>query len=97
MASPGIHDSISSVQLDRRGDVTKPDTRPLVTYGWAGAVILKNWRKRYFYESVTDGGTNGRMDQRTDTPSDRVACTRLKTARKVNVLPTNGPTNQLTD
>ena len=60
--------------------------------------MLKNRRKRYFYESVTDGRTDGRMDGatdqwmerrmeqrmdqrtngRTDTPSYRVACTRLK-------------------
>ena len=44
--------------------------------------MLKNRRKRYFYESVTDGPTdgrtNGRTDQRMDTPSYRVACTWLK-------------------
>ena len=33
---------------------TRPDTRPSVMYGWAGAVILKNRQKTYFYESVTN-------------------------------------------
>ena len=37
--------------------------------------MLKNRRKSYFYESVTDGPT----DQRTGTPSYTVASTRLKT------------------
>ena len=41
---------------------TRPDTWPSVAHGWAGAVMLKNWRKSYFYESVTDGPTNGHSD-----------------------------------
>ena len=45
---------------------TRPDTRPSVAYGWAGAVMLKNRRKRYFYESVTDGRTDGRTNGPTD-------------------------------
>ena len=44
---------------------TRPDTRPSVTYSWAGAVMLKNRQKSYFYESVTDGRTDGPME----TPS----------------------------
>ena len=49
---------------------TRPDTRPSVAYIWAGAVVLKNRRKSYFQESVTNGPTdrrtNGPMDQQTD-------------------------------
>ena len=44
---------------------TRPDTRPSVAYGWAGAVMLKNRRKSYFYESVTNGPTDEPMVGRT--------------------------------
>ena len=64
---------------DVRTYLTRPDTRPSVAYGRAGAVMLNNRRKRYFYESVMDRRTDGPTDRRTDTPSYRVACTRLKT------------------
>ena len=60
-------------QMDQRTDTpsfrdvwthlkTRPDTRPSVAYGWAWAVMLKNQRKRYFYESVTNGRTDGLTD-----------------------------------
>ena len=62
--------------------LTRPDTRPSVAYGWAGAVMLKNRGKSYFHESVTDGWTDGW----TDTPFYRVACMRLKLSMKVHKL-----------
>ena len=62
--------------LERMSKKTRPDTRPSVACGWAGAVMLKNRRKIYFYESIMDGP----MDRRTDgwTPSYRVTSTRRK-------------------
>ena len=54
--------------------ITRPDTRPSVACGWAGAVMLKYQRKSCAKKKrVTDG--------RTDTPSYKVACTRLKRGR----------------
>ena len=63
---------------DNRTHLTRPDTWPLVAYGWAGAIMLKNRRKSYLYESMTDGRTDQRADQWMDTSSYRVASTRLK-------------------
>ena len=48
--------------LEMMSKKTRPDTRPSVACGWAEAVMLKNWQKRYFYESIMDGP----MDRRTD-------------------------------
>ena len=54
---------------------TRPDTRPPVADGWAGAEM------RFFsiFDSmVTDGPTEGWTDGRTDKASYRVACPQLK-------------------
>ena len=50
--------------------LTRPDTRPSVACGWAGAVMLKNRRKSNFYQIGTDQWTNEPIDQRTDGPTD---------------------------
>ena len=52
---------------------TRPDTRPSVTCGWAGAVMPKNRRKSYFLwkrDGPTDQRTDGPMDQWTNRPMD---------------------------
>ena len=60
-------------------EVTRPDTRPSVADGWAGADmhILP-----LFDSMVTDGPTDRRTDGRTvgrtDKASYRVACPQLK-------------------
>ena len=54
-----------------RGRRTRPDTRPPIADGWAGAEM----RVSPFFDSmVTDGPT----DRRTDKASYRVACPQLK-------------------
>ena len=53
---------------------TRPDTRPSVAQGWAGAVMLKNrYRKKTGY-----GPTDGLTDGPRDTPSYRDARMHLK-------------------
>ena len=67
---------------------TRPDTRPSVADGWAGAEM----RVFSLFDSmVTDGPTNGRTNGRTDKASYRVACPQLKRsssflARYSNIL-----------
>ena len=58
---------------------TRPDTRPSVAAGWAGAEM----RVFPLFDSmVTDGPTDGPTDRRTDGRTDkasyRVACPQLK-------------------
>ena len=84
--SVSIHDAsktvpclfISLEEVNKRGSnypirkvieyrITRPDTRPYVA------------PRRPKCESVTDGRTDGRTNGRTDTPSYRVASSRLKT------------------
>ena len=70
---------------------TRPDTLPGISrVGWAGAVMLKNRREK-----------KGRMDRRTDrptnqpmdTPSYRVAWTRLKRDDTTEIWSCNLPAN----
>ena len=59
---------------DARTHLTRPDTRPSVACGWAGAVMPKNRRKSDFLrkrDGPTDRRTDGPTDQRTDGPTDR--------------------------
>ena len=58
---------------------TRPDTRPPVADGWAGAEM----RDLPLFDSMvtdqwTDGRTDGRTDGWTDKASYRVACPQLK-------------------
>ena len=59
--------------------LTRPDTRPPVADGWAGAEMLVF---PLFDSWVTDRRTDGRTDGRTDKASYRVACPQLKRKRK---------------
>ena len=61
-------------------DLTRPDTRPPVADGWAGAEMRVF---PLFNSSVTDQPTNRPTDQRTDKASYRVACPQLKTVEKL--------------
>ena len=58
-----------------RHEETRPDTRPSVADGWAGAEIRVF---PLFNSSVTDQRTDGPTDGRTDGASYRVACPQLK-------------------
>ena len=70
------------------GISTRPDTRPSVADGWAGAEMqlsaTKNVLKRSFphcstcVHGSTDRPTDRRTDRRTDKASYRVACPQLK-------------------
>ena len=54
---------------------TRPDTRPSVADGWAGAEM----RVFTLFDSIVmDGPTDQRTDGRTDKASYRVACPQLK-------------------
>ena len=63
---------------------TRPDTRPPVADGWAGAEL----RVFPLFDSITstdqptDRPTNRPTDQRTDKASYRVACPQLKNEKK---------------
>ena len=67
---------------------TRPDTRPPVADGWAGAEkqvsATDNVLTPLFSRFLThaDGQTDGPMDGRTDKASFRVACPQRKTKRK---------------
>ena len=75
---------------------TRPDTRPSVADGWAGAEMklsaTKNVLKRSFphfstrVHGPTDRRTDGPTDRRTDKASYRVACPQLKTVKFENCI-----------
>ena len=58
---------------------TRPDMRPPVADGWAGADMRVF---SLFNSSVTDRPTDRRTDRRTDKASYRVACPQLKKKKK---------------
>ena len=49
---------------------TRPDTRPSVAHGWAGAVMLKNRYRKKTGDRRTDRPTDRPTDGRTDRPTD---------------------------
>ena len=75
----------SEIGRETIGRETRPDTRPSVADGWAGAEMqlsaTKNVLKRSFPHFSTH--VHGPTDQRTDKASYRVACPQLKRVFKI--------------
>ena len=62
---------------------TRPDTRPSVADGWAGAEM----RVFPLFDSmVTDGPTDRPTDRRTDKASYKVACPQLKREKEKRII-----------